>query len=352
MVNNFLAYTDVFEAMVCSIIIVDTSLRVQYMNPAAENLTSHSIHQYKNKKLTHLIDSSHLYNHVIRAINEQQSHVTREGKVQLSDGKKITVDCAVTPLLKSNKVIGSLLEMNQVDRQLRIARDEQIVVQQKTSQTVLQGIAHEVKNPLGGIRGAAQLLEGEFEDPNLREYTQIIISEADRLKSLIDRMLGSSRLPKMTSVNIHEVMEHVRQLLLTCKPNGIHILNDYDPSIPEFIGDRDQLVQVVLNIANNAIRALGDSGELIFKTRIERHFTINYTLYPLVLRASVIDSGEGIPTELQDKIFFPMISGNAEGAGLGLSIAQSLINRHNGLIEFERKSGKTIFNIYIPLNRN
>lgn len=350
MVNDFLPYTDVFEAMVCSMIIVDTSLRVQYMNPAAENLTGHSILQYKNKKLSHLFDALQLHNHIVRAINELQSHVTREGKIQLSDGEKITVDCAVTPLFKNNKVIGSLLEMNQVDRQLRIARDEQIMVQQKTSQTVLQGIAHEVKNPLGGIRGAAQLLESEFEDPNLKEYTQIIISEADRLKNLIDRMLGSSKLPKMTSVNIHEVMEHVRQLLLTCKPEGIEIISDYDPSIPEFTGDRDQLVQVVLNIANNAIRALGDSGELTFKTRVERYFTINHILYPLVLRASIIDNGEGIPAELQDKIFFPMISGNAEGAGLGLSIAQSLINRHNGLIEFERKAGKTLFNIYIPLN--
>ena len=348
--SPFLSNTSIFEAMVCSIIIIDSSLNVQYMNPSAESLTGHSLLQSKNKKLTDLIKAEQLHGHVIRAINDAQSHVTREGKIGLSDGQQITVDCAVTPLQENDKTVGSLLEMNQVDRLLRIVRDEQIVVQQQTSRTVLKGIAHEVKNPLGGIRGAAQLLETEFENESLKEYTQIIISETDRLKNLIDRMLGSSTLPKMSPVNIHEVMEHVRHLLLNCKPEEIGITTNYDPSIPEFMGDRDQLVQVVLNIANNAIRALQGTGEISLETRVERYFTINHVMHPLVLKASIIDNGEGIPKELQDKIFFPMISGNADGAGLGLSIAQSLVNRHDGLIEFERKSGKTEFNIYIPLN--
>ncbi len=349
--NHFLSNINIFEAMVCSIIIVDTALNVQYMNPAAEALTGHSLLQSKDKKLTDLINALQLHGHVLRAIKESQSHVTREGKVQLSDGQRITVDCAVTPLIENNKTVGSLLEMNQVDRLLRIARDEQIVAQQQNSQTVLQGIAHEVKNPLGGIRGAAQLLESEFEDSDLKEYTQIIISETDRLKNLIDRMLGSSKRPKMVNVNIHEVMEHVRQLLLNCKPPKITIKTYYDPSIPEFVGDRDQLVQVVLNIANNAIKALSGVGEILLKTRVERYFTINHKIHPLVLKASIIDNGAGIPKELQDKIFFPMVSGSADGAGLGLSIAQSLVNRYDGLIEYERNAGKTEFNIYIPLNR-
>jgi len=349
--TNFLSNNYIFEAMVCSIIIVDTSLNVQYMNPAAEALTGQSLFQSKNKKLNKLIKAPQLHGHVLRAIEEAQSHVTREGKIHLADGQQITVDCAVTPLIDKNKIQGSLLEMNQVDRLLRIVRDEQIVTQQQNSQTVLRGIAHEVKNPLGGIRGAAQLLESEFENESLKEYTQIIISETDRLKSLIDRMLGSSKLPKMVPVNIHEVMEHIRQLLLNCKPQKININTNYDPSIPEFTGDRDQLVQVILNIANNAIRALDGEGNITLATRVERYFTINHVLHPLVLKASVIDDGEGIPKELQNKIFFPMISGNAEGAGLGLSIAQSLINRHDGLIEFERNAGKTEFNIYIPLKR-
>lgn len=348
--SPFLSDISIFEAMVCSIIVVDPSLNVQYMNPAGESLTGQSLFQSRNKKLTDLIIAEQLHSHVSRAIKNAQSHVTREGKIKLSDGQQITVDCAVTPLQKNGKIVGSLLEMNQVDRLLRIVRDEQIVVQQQTSRTVLKGIAHEVKNPLGGIRGAAQLLEGEFENDSLKEYTQIIISETDRLKNLIDRMLGSSSLPKMSPVNIHEVMEHVRQLLLNCKPKKITITTLYDPSIPEFLGDRDQLVQVVLNIANNAIRALHNTGEITLKTRVERFFTINHVLHPLVLKASIIDDGEGIPKELQDKIFFPMISGNADGAGLGLSIAQSLINRHDGLIEFERNADKTEFNIYIPLN--
>ena len=353
MTTNFLSHTNIFEAMVCSIIIVDTHLCVQYMNPAAESLTGHSLCQHKNKKLDHLIHATQLHNHILRAIQDSQSHVTREGRIHLSNGRQITIDCAVTPLYEQGEIIGSLLEMNQVDRQLRIVRDAQILTQQETSQTVLQGIAHEVKNPLGGIRGAAQLLEGEFENEELKEYTQIIISEADRLKNLIDRMLGSSKLPKMCPVNIHEVMEHVRQLLLNCKPANIRILSNYDPSLPEFIGDRDQLVQVVLNIANNAVNALGDQqGEITLRTRVKRYVTINDTLYPLVLCASIIDNGAGIPKALQDKIFFPMISGNPKGAGLGLSIAQSLVNRHGGLVEYVRQNETTEFNIYIPLGKN
>jgi two-component system nitrogen regulation sensor histidine kinase GlnL len=323
------------------------------MNPAAESLTGHSLCQHKNKKLDHLIYATQLHNHILRAIQDSQSHVTREGRIHLSNGRQITIECAVTPLYEQGEIIGSLLEINQVDRQLRIVRDAQILTQQETSQTVLQGIAHEVKNPLGGIRGAAQLLEDEFENEELKEYTQIIISEADRLKNLIDRMLGSSKLPKMCLVNIHEVMEHVRQLLLNCKPANIRILSNYDPSLPEFIGDRDQLVQVVLNIANNAVNALGDQqGEITLRTRVKRYITINDTLHPLVLCASIIDNGAGIPKALQDKIFFPMISGNPKGAGLGLSIAQSLVNRHGGLVEYARKNQTTEFNIYIPLGQN
>ena len=353
MTTNFLSHTNIFEAMVCSIIIVDSSLCVQYMNPAAEALTGHSLCQHKNKKLSRLIHATQLHSHILCAIKDSQSHVTREGRIHLSNGQHITIDCAVTPLYEKGEIIGSLLEMNQVDRQLRIVRDAQILTQQETSQTVLQGIAHEVKNPLGGIRGAAQLLEDEFDNEELKEYTQIIISEADRLKNLIDRMLGSSKLPKMCAVNIHEVMEHVRLLLLNCKPENINIRNDYDPSLPEFIGDRDQLVQVVLNIANNAVNALGNKqGQITLKTRVKRYFTINHTLYPLVLCASVIDNGAGIPKALRDKIFFPMISGNPKGAGLGLSIAQSLVNRHGGLVEYVRKNKHTEFNIYIPLKRN
>lgn len=357
MTTNFLSHTSIFEAMVCSIILVDTQLRVQYMNPAAESLTGHSLCQHKNKQLDQLIYAAPLHEHILRAIQNAQSHVTREGRIQLSNGQQITIDCAVTPLYEHNEVIGSLLEMNQVDRQLRIVRDAQILTQQENSQKVLQGIAHEVKNPLGGIRGAAQLLEGEFENEELKEYTQIIISEADRLKNLIDRMLGSSKLPKMCPVNIHEVMEHVRQLVLNCKLDNLRILQDYDPSLPDFIGDRDQLVQVVLNIANNALNALNASsdqqGEITLKTRIKRYFTINDTLHPLVLCASIIDNGDGIPKTLQDKIFFPMISGNPKGAGLGLSIAQSLVNRHGGLVEYVRNNKQeTEFNIYIPLEQN
>ncbi len=356
MTTSFLSHTAIFEAMVCSIIIVDTELRVQYMNPAAEVLMGHSLSQHQDKPLAQLIHTSQLHAHILNAIHDAQSHVTRESKIHLSNQNEITVDCAVTPLHDNEDIIGSLLEINQVDRKLRIMRDEQLLAQQQNSQIVLKGIAHEVKNPLSGIRAAAQLLELEFEDQSLKEYTQIIMSEIDRLKGLMERMLGSSQLPNMQTVNIHEVMEHVYHLLKNCKPNNISINTDYDPSLPEFTGDRNQLVQVVLNIANNAINALcqhdtQNKKNIIFKTRVQRHFTIDHKLHPLVLCASIIDNGAGIPDSLKDKIFSPMVSGNSEGTGLGLSIAQSLVNRQGGLIEYARKQEKTEFNIYIPLKK-
>jgi len=241
------------------------------------------------------------------------------------------------------------MEMHQVDRQIRITREEQLISQHQATQALLRGLAHEIKNPLGGLRGAAQLLERELPNRELREYTRIIIDEADRLQALLNRMLGPNQLPHRGDVNIHHIIEHVRGLVLAEFPSGPRIIRDYDPSIPNFEADSDRLIQALLNLTRNGAHAAGDDGELVLRTRVLRQFTIGSTLYRLVLRIEIEDTGPGIPDSLMDRIFFPMVSGRPGGTGLGLPIAQELINQHGGLIECESRPGKTQFFVYLPL---
>lgn len=224
-----------------------------------------------------------------------------------------------------------------------------LLQQQSATRALLRGLAHEVKNPLGGLRGAAQLLENELDDEELKEYTRIIIGEADRLQNLVDRMLGPNSLPRIREINIHEVLEHVRSLVGVEAPPDVHLVTDYDPSIPPVAGDRDQLIQVVLNLVRNAVHAVGDTGTITLRTRVQRQYTIGQTRHKLVASIDVIDDGPGIPEEIREKVFFPMVSGKAEGTGLGLSIAQSLINQHGGLIEYESRPGRTQFTILLPV---
>jgi two-component system nitrogen regulation sensor histidine kinase GlnL len=221
--------------------------------------------------------------------------------------------------------------------------------QHQAAQALIRGLAHEIKNPLGGLRGAAQLLERELPDAALREYTRIIIDEADRLQSLMNRMIGPHLMPRRTQVNIHDVLEHVRGLILAEHPRGPSVRRDYDPSIPDFIADQDRLIQAFLNLARNAAAATGADGRIELKTRVLRQFTIGNRLHRLVLQAQVRDDGPGIPDEIRDRIFFPMVSGHPGGTGLGLSIAQELINQHGGLIEYESRPGDTAFFVYLPL---
>jgi two-component system nitrogen regulation sensor histidine kinase GlnL len=242
-----------------------------------------------------------------------------------------------------------LLELHQVDRLLRITREEHLLSQHQATQALIRGLAHEIKNPLGGLRGAAQLLERELPDPGLREYTRIIIDEADRLQALMNRMIGPNRMPSRTRVNIHNVLEHVRGLVLAEFPNGPSLLREYDPSIPDFVADQDRLIQAFLNLTRNAATAAGPAGRVELWSRVLRQFTIGGARHRLVLKVEVRDDGGGVPEALKDQIFFPMVSGHSGGTGLGLSIAQELINQHGGLIECESRPGDTRFLVYLPL---
>lgn len=264
-------------------------------------------------------------------------------------GQSFTINLSATPLLVNDRVNEILVELQRVDNHLRISKEEQLLSQQNTARLLVRGLAHEIKNPLGGLRGAAQLLALELADPELKEYTQIIIAESDRLQGLMDKLLGPNKPPDFKVINIHEVLERVRQLVEAESSGSLSITCDYDPSIPDIRADRDLLIQAVLNIVKNAVQALDGSGTIILKTRIQRNQTIGRQHHKLAVKVDIIDNGSGIDPDIMERIFYPMITGRADGTGLGLSIAQSLINQHNGLIECHSEHRNTVFSIILPI---
>ena len=258
-------------------------------------------------------------------------------------------------LTRSQEPDEVVVEMVPLEQQTRQEREERLAEQAQTNKELIRNLAHEIKNPLGGIRGAAQLLQMEIESRDLIEYTQVIIREADRLQTLVDRLLAPHRRPHVVgTVNIHEVCERVRSLILAEFPRGLQVIRDYDASLPEFQGDMEQLIQAVLNIAHNAAQALveriaeGD-GEIILQTRIARQVTFGKKRYRLALELHVIDNGPGIPEAIKDRLFFPLVSGRDGGSGLGLNLAQTFVQQHQGLIECDSVPGRTDFKILIPL---
>ncbi|MCG2593034.1 ATP-binding protein [Ramlibacter sp. XY19] len=248
-----------------------------------------------------------------------------------------------------------VIELLPQEAQARQDREERLIDQAQANKELIRNLAHEIKNPLGGIRGAAQLLEMEIDSRDLKEYTKVIIHEADRLQTLVDRLLAPHRRPHVVGdVNIHEVCERVRSLILAEFPRGLKLVRDYDASIPEFRGDREQLIQAVLNIAHNACQALQEriaagDAQLTFKTRIGRQVTFGKQRYRLALELHVIDNGPGVPDSIKDRIFFPLVSGREGGSGLGLTLAQTFVQQHHGLIECDSVPGRTDFKILIPL---
>lgn len=341
----------VLDNLATATLLVDENLFIRYVNPAAEALLGLSARRVQgtllHKNLT--CTSENLHRRIRHSISSGQPYAEHEIEVITPANKKVTVNCVLTPLLECGDCPALLMEVVELDRHLRISREDQILRQNLVSRAVIRGLAHEIKNPLGGLRGAAQLLERELNDEDLKEYTRIIIGEADRLQGLVDRMLGPNGMPNKKRIDIHEVLEHVRHLLIAEAAEGIEVRRDYDPSIPMLCADRNLLIQAVLNIARNALNAVGEKGELLFRTRVERQFSIGQTRYRLVVKADIIDNGPGVPEHLREKLFYPMITGNSHGTGLGLSIAQTLINLHDGLIEYTSSPGRTVFSIIIPI---
>ncbi len=270
----------------------------------------------------------------------------------LTNADALPVHVIVTQMEGTTDV---LVELVEIEQQTRQAREERALGQARATKELIRNLAHEIKNPLGGIRGAAQLLEMELESRTLTEYTQVIIQEADRLQALVDRLLAPHRKPQLVSdVNVHEVCERVRSLILAEFPRGLRVERDYDTSIPDFRGDREQLIQAVLNIAHNAAQALserivGGDALITLRTRIARQITLGKQRYRLALELLVEDNGPGIPESIRDRIFYPLVSGRDGGSGLGLTLAQTFVQQHHGTVECESEPGKTRFKILIPL---
>ena len=341
----------ILDNLTTAVLLVDGELRLAYINPAAEMLFALSARRATGLRVAELLPGdSGFIRKLSEALATGHPHTVRERALTLAGGREVTVDCTVSPVVEPGRPRALLVELTHVDRHLRIAREEQLIAQHQATRALIRGLAHEIKNPLGGLRGAAQLLERELPNETLKEYTEVIIAEADRLRNLLNRMLGPNTLPRREPVNLHHLMERVRKVVEAEKSAAVTIRRDYDPSIPDLNADADQLIQSLLNLTRNALQALGGRGEITLRSRVQRRFTIGHRLYRLVARVDVIDDGPGVPDELRENLFYPMVTGRPDGTGLGLTIAQSLVNQHDGLIECESRPGRTCFTILLPFD--
>ncbi len=358
-----LQFKQLLDSMITAVIVLDRKLQLYQINASAEALLGISGSQLQGKSIDYcFLETDGTPDNLREALLYGRNFTKRKALWRLHNHTEITVDYSVTPSPETNTLI---IEVQPLDRMLRISREEALLSSQETSRNLVRSLAHEIKNPLGGIRGAAQLLARELHSEDLEEYTGIIIDETDRLRKLVDNMLGPCQPPQRTAVNVHEVFEHVATVLKAEAGDSVRIERDYDPSIPEVPADKSQLIQAVLNVARNAMQAIleqereqgqkqsrHEPGTITFVTRIQRHFTIGREHHSLVARMDIVDNGPGIPPELLEDIFFPMISGRPEGTGLGLAISQNLINQHHGLIECHSGGGQTTFSIYLPLEND
>lgn len=340
----------VLDNLSTAVLVLDSQLRFLYLNPAAEQLLTVSGRQSRGLALAGVVQLDEQFHAGLAEARDSAAPYTgREATLTLADGTRRVVDYTASPMPADDTGAALLVELSSLDRYLRIAREATLLAQQDATRALARGFAHEVKNPLGGLRGAAQLLQRQLEDPGLHEYTDIIIREADRLQNLMDRMLGPNSRPRLSSISVHESTEHVLALLCAEAPKGVNVASDYDPSIPPVVVDRDWLVQALLNIARNSLQAVGETGNIRIRTRVLRRQTIGAKIHRLVARIQIIDDGPGVPASMQDKIFFPMVTNRADGTGLGLSIAQSLVGQLGGLIECSSVPGRTVFDVLIPV---
>jgi len=332
--------------------LVDAQGSIRYANPALENGLGVSRRMLAGQSLGHWLDCPTVWQDALQQVQRNEfSNKRFDCLLRLREPMPVQVIVARTEHAEG----WLLVELVEVSQQTRLEREEQWHNQAQANKELIRNLAHEIKNPLGGIRGAAQLLHAELPSAELQEYTQVIIAEADRLQTLVDRLLAPHRKPHVVGdVNIHEICEHVRTLLLAEFPRGLVVEQDYDASLPEFRGDKEQLIQAVLNIAHNAAQALqqriaqGDA-RIVLRTRVARQVTIARQRYKLALVLHIVDNGPGVPAELKDRIFFPLISGREGGSGLGLTLAQTFVQQHQGTIECDSQPGHTDFRITIPL---
>lgn len=344
----------ILDNMTTSLVVVDRHYALAYLNVAAETLLGVSRNQALGRNLSEFLrGSNELIALISRAFKSGQPYARRELSLPGAAGSdELIIDCSVTPVDDTGAGPGVLVEITDATQHQRLTRETALLHQIGGSRLMIRQLAHEIKNPLGGLRGAAQLLERQLGDAAMREYTSIIISEADRLKTLVDSLLGPGRAPNKELVNIHELLQHVRQLLTTDSPPGIVIERDYDPSLPPLRLDRNQIIQAMLNLGRNAVQAMKTSGQLVLRTRVLTSVNIGTRRHRLVASVQFEDNGPGVPEHLQNTLFYPFVTGRQEGTGLGLAIAQDLVSRHGGLIEFESRPGRTVFTMFLPFNAN
>ncbi len=346
----------ILDNMVTAVVVLDESLCVENINSAAESLLHTSAPQVTDHSLKDLImRADDIMPALERALYDGQPYTERDVALRLPDNITENVDLTVSILERPPEGPRSLvLELTPMTRLKRINKDGASVARQETARQLIRGLAHEVKNPLGGIRGAAQLLERELPDDTLKEYTNVIISEADRLTELVDSMLGPQRGLKLEPINILQVFEHVIQLIEAEQPGLIHWVRDYDPSMPDVEGDESQLIQAILNILRNASQALQgtDDPQIQLRSRVVRQFTIGAVRHRMVVELEIADNGPGIDPDLEERIFFPMISGRPDGTGLGLAITQNIIAQHHGSIQVNTRPGRTSFLVYLPFTQS
>jgi len=332
------------ELLPTAVVALDDELVVRYANPAAESLLATGAKSLIGQAFLDLFaEKGPLESTLNEARSVHWDYSARNITYTRPGREPLPLACVVTGIDAHGLAL--LAELRPIGDQLRMAREERLQFEQQANRELIRNLAHEIKNPLGGLRGSAQLLEKELQRDELREYTQVIIKEADRLQTLMDRMLTPHRAPRLEAFSVHEVLERVRSLVKA--EFGADIERDYDPSLPELVGDREQLIQAVLNIARNAAQA--GAKNIGFKSRAVRQVTILKQRHKLALELQVVDDGPGVPAEIQDRIFNPLVSGREGGTGLGLSLAQTFVQYHQGVIEFESRPGRTLFRILMPL---
>jgi len=332
------------ELLPTAVVALDDELVVRYANPAAESLLATGAKSLIGQAFLDLFaEKGPLESTLNEARSVHWDYSARNITYTRPGREPLPLACVVTGIDAHGLAL--LAELRPIGDQLRMAREERLQFEQQANRELIRNLAHEIKNPLGGLRGSAQLLEKELQRDELREYTQVIIKEADRLQTLMDRMLTPHRAPRLEAFSVHEVLERVRSLVKA--EFGADIERDYDPSLPELVGDREQLIQAVLNIARNAAQA--GAKNIGFKSRAVRQITILKQRHKLALELQVVDDGPGVPAEIQDRIFNPLVSGREGGTGLGLSLAQTFVQYHQGVIEFESRPGRTLFRILMPL---
>ena len=343
------------ELLATAVLALDEHFRVQYANPAAENLLAIAARNLLGQNFPSLFaERAELERALGDALQARWDYASQGLNYERPGEEPLPLACVVARTDAPG--VPLVAELRPIGERLRIEREERLMDLQAASRELIRNLAHEIRNPLGGLRGSAQLLERELDQAELREYTQVIISEADRLQALMDRLLTPHRTPQPARLNIHEVLERVRSLVLAEFAQGVTILCNYDPSVPDLVGDREQLIQALLNVARNAAQAIvadgrrpGRRGTIIFRTRVARQITIARQRHKLALELQVIDDGPGVPAEIRDRIFNPLVSGREGGSGLGLSLAQTYVQYHGGLIECDSRPGRTMFRILLPL---